>query len=130
MIYAEIKELEAGWRELAPDEVSRAETLLARASLFLDEIVEKYNIDATSKADALSVVCCDLVQRKMEAASALPIASYTETAGAFSETTSFQRKRKSWELYPEDLALLGVRNSKGGMVKIAIHNAEGDDIAW
>lgn len=130
MIYAELPQLEAGWRTLSESEAARAEVLLARASVFLDSIVEKYGIDAKAKRDALQIVCCDLVQRKLDGTSGMPISSFTETAGSFSETTSFFNRRKSWELYPEDLELLGVLRGKGRMVKVAIHDAKGDEIAW
>ena len=117
MTYAEISDLAAGWREMAPDEISQAETLLSRASLFLDGIVEQYGIDVDEKRDALTVVCCDLVQRKLESNSALPVTSSTQIAGPFSETVSFSGRRKSWELYPEDLQLLGVRNRRARVIE-------------
>lgn len=120
MVYAEISDLEAGWREMDPDEVSQAETLLSRASLFLDGIVDQYGIDVVDKEAALTVVCCDLVQRKLESNSALPITSTTQTAGPFSETTSYSSRRKSWELYPEDLQLLGVRNRRARIIEAEI----------
>lgn len=130
-IYATIDELEAGWRTLTPEEMTRAETLLERASLFLDVIVEQYHIDTTAKAAALSTVCCDLVQRKLETGSAIPISSVTQTAGAFSETKSYSTsKRKSWELYPEDKQMLGIINKGARMIGVAIHDEAGDEIDW
>lgn len=109
-MYAEISDLEAGWRDIASDETERAEELILRASAYLDTIVEKYDIDVNEKADALRIVCCDLVQRKMENASASAVSSVTQTAGAFSETTSYgSRGSASWRLYPEDKQLLGIK---------------------
>lgn len=109
-MYAEISDLEAGWRDIASDEIERAEELILRASAYLDTIVEKYDIDVNEKADALRIVCCDLVQRKMENASASAVLSVTQTAGAFSETTSYgNRGSASWRLYPEDKQLLGIK---------------------
>lgn len=131
MTYATIEELEAGWRTLTPEERERAQTLLERASLYLDWVVDRYHIDPIAKRAALATVCCDLVQRKLETGSATPISSTTTTAGAFSETKTFKISgRKSWELYPEDLQLLGVSKKGGGMIKTAIHNAGGEQIEW
>lgn len=130
MIYATVEELAAGWRPLTPEEELRAKTLLKRASLYLDVIVEQYNIDVVKKAEALSSVCCDLVQRKLESVSAAQVSSVTQTAGAFSETVSYSSNRKSWELYPEDEKFLGIRKKGGGMIKPAMHDSRGNIIDW
>lgn len=131
MTYANIEDLEAGWRQLLDDEKSRATSLLERASIFLDEIVNKYHIDVEAKAQALKFVCCDLVQRKLENASALPVKSETQQAGPFMQTRTYSfARRKSWELYPEDLEFLGVRSSGAGSIKVAIHNKGGEEIDW
>lgn len=132
-IYATIDDLESGWRSLTPEEAKIAETLLKRASLYLDAyVVEPHNIDVDAKADALTIVCCDLVQRKLESGSAIAVSSETLIAGPFSQTTSYaNRGHKSWELYPEDLKLLGITSAhKAGTIPIAIHNRAGDEIEW
>lgn len=131
MAYATVEQLEAGWRTLTESEADRAEVLLDRASAFLDAQIDRYHIDAVKYADALAVVCCDLVQRKMERPTAVPVSSETHTVGPFSETMSYAHPtRKSWELYPEDLAMLGVSKSRWGTIKVAIHDRSGDTIAW
>lgn len=113
MNYAEITDLASGWRELTPDEVSRGETLITWASVYLDTIVEQYGIDVNEKANALRIVCCELVRRKMESASELQLASLTQTAGAFSETKSYtSSKIQSWRLYPEELEMLGIKQRR------------------
>lgn len=109
-MYAELSDLEAGWHDIASGDVERAEELILRASAYLDTIVEKYDIDVNEKADALRIVCCDLVQRKMENASASAASAITQTAGSFSETISYgTRGSASWRLYPEDKQLLGIK---------------------
>lgn len=128
--YATIQDLEAGWRTLTEDEARRAETLLERASLFLDGKIEQYRIDPIAKAAALRTVCCDLVQRKLETPTSAPIQSETRTAGAFSETVSYSSHRKSWELYPEDLELLGAHSKRARSRKIVIHDKAGEAIDW
>lgn len=114
MMYAEITDLEAGWREMDPDEIPQAEELLARSSVYLDTIVEKYGIDIDEKADALRIICCDLTQRRMEHATSAQITSETMTTGTYSETTSYGSKGSySWRLTDEDRQLLGI--SHGGI---------------
>ncbi|WP_165055045.1 MULTISPECIES: hypothetical protein [unclassified Adlercreutzia] len=109
MMYAEITDLEAGWREMDPDEVSQAEELLMRSSIYLDTIVEQYGIDTGEKADALRIVCCDLTQRRMEHATSARIVSETMTTGTYSETTNYGVKGSySWRLTDEDKRLLGI----------------------
>lgn len=112
MNYAETSDLAAGWRELDPDEVSRAETLISWASVYLDSVVAQYGIDVVEKEQALKIVCCELVRRKMESATELPLSSITQTAGAFSETRSFSGKIQSWKLYPEEMAMLGIKQKQ------------------
>ena len=131
MAYATVEDLEAGWRTLTESEADRAAVLLDRASAFLDAQIARYHIDAVAYANALTTVCCDLVQRKMERPTSVPVSSETHSVGPFSETTSYAYpSRKSWELYPEDLAMLGVSKSRRGTVKGAIHDASGDLIDW
>lgn len=127
MAYTTVEELEAGWRTLTDSEARQAEVLIERASLYLDEVVSRYRIDAVEKRAALGVVCCDLVQRKMESLSANPLSAVTQTAGAFSETKSYAKPyRKSWELYPEDLAYLGVYRGTGRVIQVAVHGPGGE----
>lgn len=120
MIYAEITDLEAGWRQMDPDEVSQAEELLARSSVYLDIIVDQYDIDVTEKSDALRIVCCDLTQRRMEHSTSAHITSETMTTGTYSETTSYGSKGSySWRLTDEDKELLGIKN-RGGFALISM----------
>lgn len=122
MAYATVDDLEKYWRPLSESEEDQAAALLDVASIYLDEVIEKYDIDATAKADALNYVCCELVRRKMEAAAAVPLSSITQQAGSFSETITYSgSKRQSWELYPEDLDLLGVKRTKIRMVHAAVN---------
>lgn len=122
MAYATADDLERYWRTLSESEETQASALLDVASLFLDEYVDKYDIDTTAKADALTYVCCELVRRKMESATAVPYSSITQTAGSFSETISYGgSRRQSWELYPEDEKLLGIKHPKFDTVPVAIH---------
>ena len=134
MAYATVEQLETRWRALDADEQLKASALLDDASAYLDVQIEKYGIDAEARAAVISSLCCDLVQRRMdgmETNSAL--SAITQTAGAFSETWSYaaSSRRKSWELYPEDLEMLGVVKGGFRMIPVAVHKPwSGDEIAW
>lgn len=133
MAYATIEQLETRWRDLTTAEETRASALLDDASAFLDVQIAKYGIDAEEKAAVLTSLCCDLVQRRMESMEAnTSLSALTQTAGAFSETLSFSNtRRKSWELYPEDLEMLGVVKGGFTMLPVAIHRSwSGDEIEW
>ena len=106
--YAEVEDLEARWRALGDSEAARAEVLLADASVFLASVVERYGVDADAKAGALKILCCDWVQRKMEAAAAQPLSSVSMQANGFMQTLSYAGKASKFRLFPEDLELLGV----------------------
>ena len=133
MAYATVSDLENRWRVLTTEEEAKASALVDDASAFLDVQIEKYRIDAEAKAAVLKSLCCDLVQRRMESQEAnTSLSALTQTAGAFSETLSFSTKRrKSWELYKEDLEMLGVVKGGFTMIPVAIHRPwSGDEIEW
>lgn len=95
-------------------ERSRIESLLDKASAKLDEIVKEYGVDASAKASALEEVCCNMVNRRVRAASATPLSSVTHQAGGFSETYNYAvSTRVGWQLYPEDYDAIGV--ASGGV---------------
>lgn len=129
--YATVDQLEAGWRPLTDAERTRAAELIDRASAYLDSIIDEHGIDAGAKAAALRIVCCDMVQRKMEAAAIAPVSSVTQQAGGFAQTTSYAHPvAKGWKLWPEDLALLGVKPGRARFVKVAVHDGGGDQVDW
>lgn len=64
MAYATIEQLEVSWRDFAPFEVPHIEQALADASVFLDCLLEKSGKSAADcSADALRIVCCNIVRR-------------------------------------------------------------------
>lgn len=129
--YATVGDLEVGWRKLAEDEMARAGELLARASAYLSALLERNGLSENGRADALRIVCCDMVQRKMEAAAIAPVSSVTQQAGSFGQTIAYARPvAKGWKLWPEDLELLGIKNKRAGCMRVAIHDAGGDELDW
>lgn len=106
--YASVEDLQSRWRPLSETEASRAAVLLADASVFLGSVVERHGVDAEAKAGALRILCCDLVQRKMEAAAAQPLSSVSMQANGFMQTLSYAGQARKFRLFDEDLELLGV----------------------
>lgn len=97
---------------------ARVEALLEKASAKLSTIVQEYSIDETGKSDELEEVCCNLVNRRMRAASAAPLSSVTHQAGGFSETYNYAvSTRVGWQLYQEDYEAIGV--PMGGVACVA-----------
>lgn len=117
--YAEIDAYEVFFGAVAGSaERERIEALLGKASAKLAEIVEENGIDASAKAAALEEVCCNMVNRRVRAASAAPVSAVTHQAGGFSETYSYAvPTRVGWQLYPEDYEAIGA--STGGVACVA-----------
>lgn len=129
--YANVDRLESGWRKLADDERARAAELLARASAYLSALLKRNGLFESGREEALRIVCCDMVQRKMEAAAIAPVSSVTQQAGSFGQTIAYARPvAKGWKLWPEDLELLGIRRKRAGCMRVAIHGAGGDELDW
>lgn len=106
--YATVEDLEARWRALSESERARADVLIGDACVYLSSVVGRYGIDEEEKADALRIVCCDLVQRKMDSSGPWPVKSETQQAGPYSVTSTFATGTRKFRLYSEDLDLLGV----------------------
>ena len=116
--YADIEAYEVYFGPVGGSEQDRIESLLGKASEKLAGIVEAYGIDEEARAAELEEVCCNLVNRRVRSASAMPLSSVTHQAGAFSETYSYAvSTRVGWQLYPEDYEALGV--SVGGVACVA-----------
>lgn len=62
--FAGPKDLEARWRPLSATETTRAEALLADASLIVDAEIERKGCPRPAK-DLLKVVVCQMVERAM-----------------------------------------------------------------
>lgn len=99
-------------------ERNRISSLLEKASDKLDEVVAEYGVDETARAAALEEVCCNMVNRRVKAAAAVPISSVTHQAGGFSETLNYATSaRVGWQLYPEDYEALGA--TTGGVACVS-----------
>lgn len=99
-------------------ERERVEALLEKASAKVSSIVIEYGVDEGAHAADLEELCCNLVSRRMRAASAMPLSSVTHQAGGFSETYNYAvSTRVGWQVYPEDYESIGVQT--GGVACVA-----------
>lgn len=110
MLYAEVKDVEGGFRELSKDEQTRCAALLAEAVV----IIDAYNPGAS--ADAKKLVSCRMVRRQLgesdsEGGVSFPMGATQGTATALGYSQSWTMSGgSSGELYLSKLEkkLLGV----------------------
>ena len=117
--YADIETYEVYFGPVSGDvERERVEALLDKASAKIASIVSEYDVDEEAHAADLEEMCCNLVSRRMRAASSMPLSSVTHQAGGFSETYNYAvSTRVGWQIYPEDYESIGV--SIGGVACVA-----------
>ena len=128
--FATVEDLASRWRPLTGAEAERAEVLLDDASVYLRSVCAPRSVDLEEKADALRIVCCDLVQRKMQAPDGAPVSSVTQQGGPYSATVSYAVTARKFRLFDEDYELLGIRRGgRARMVPVAIHDERGD-VIW
>lgn len=114
MIYANFKDVEAGFRRLSEEEKEKCESLLAEAGI----VIDAYNLEADENVKRL--VSCRMVRRLLgdssENALAFPVGSTQGTASALGYSQSWTMSGGSTgELYLSRLEkkLLGVGDRIG-----------------
>ena len=113
MTYAEVLDVEAGFRALSKDEQERCSALLSEAAV----IIDAYNPDAGE--DAKRLVSCRMVRRQLgesEGGVSFPVGSTQGTATALGYSQSWTMSGgSSGELYLSKLEkkLLGVGSRLG-----------------
>ena len=115
MLYAEVKDVEGGFRELSKDEQTRCAALLPEAAV----IIDAYNPGAS--ADAKKLVSCRMVRRQLGESDSgggvsFPMGSTQGTATALGYSQSWTMSGgSSGELYLSKLEkkLLGVGSRIG-----------------
>lgn len=115
MVYAEVKDVEAGFRALSKDEQTRCTALLEEAAVIID------SCNADASADAKRLVSCRMVRRQLgegdsEGGVSFPMGSTQGTATALGYSQSWTMSGgSSGELYLSKLEkqLLGVGNRIG-----------------
>lgn len=115
MAYAEVKNVESGFRALSKDEQSRCMALLEEAAVIID------SCNADASADAKRLVSCRMVRRQLgegdsEGGVSFPMGSTQGTASALGYSQSWTMSGgSSGELYLSKLEkqLLGIGNRIG-----------------
>ena len=109
--FADVTDLEARWRVLAPDEVERAAVLLADASAMVRALVP--TVDDRIEAGLLDPVIvtrvvCAVVKRQMLAGDELEgVASETNVAGPFTVQLGYANPTGDAYMTKAELTLLG-----------------------
>ncbi len=136
MIYAGVADYEARYGTLGESEASRVELLLSDASMKIDALVEKYDINVCCKSDVLNAMCCEYVRYQMQFSAGSGVSAVTHQAGSFMETYTMRTELSfgRWAVrYFGDALGIDERGKAAG-VKIAIHDRDGviaDDLnAW
>lgn len=112
--FAEVSDLEARWRPLNPEESTRAGVLLEDASSMLR--VELPEIDArldavppTLDAGIPRMIVCKMVQRAMQSgAEGAAVTALQQTAGPFSQSTSYANPQGDLYLSKAERKMLGL----------------------
>lgn len=126
MAYATVEDYEARYGTLGESEAARVEVLLDDASLKVDALVERHQVDAEAKADVLTALTCEYVHYKLQFAIGSNVSAVTHQAGSFMETLSMRSELgfDKWAMrYYGDV--LGISGGTASSVKIAIHDRNG-----
>lgn len=123
--FAEVSDLEARWRPLAPDERLRAAVLLEDASVLLR--AESPTIDArlaseppTLDAGIPRMIVCKMVQRAMQSgADAAAVSALQQTAGPFSQSVTYSNPSGELYLTKSERKMLGVGTQRAFSIDLA-----------
>lgn len=125
MGYATVEDYEARYGTLGESEAARVQVLLDDASLKVDALVERYQIDAQEKAPVLEAMTCDYVHYQTQFAVGSNVSAVTHQAGAFLETYSMRSELgfDKWvrRYYGDTLGLAPLATT----LKVAIHDVNG-----
>ena len=114
--YATVDDLSTFWRPIEESETSRATELLALASSRLRLYASQSDIDLDAKAadnedyaDALKWVVMEAVKRAMSTpVDSLPVDSYSQSAGPYSENYKFTNPSGDLWFKKNELKTLGI----------------------
>lgn len=98
-VYATVEDLQSGWRDLSPEEITTATELLARASRKCRAEVPSLDARITNtkvEAELVGDIVCDMVKRALSSVDA-GLTQVSETAGPFTQSRTFSNP--SGDLY-------------------------------
>lgn len=121
MVFAEVSDIEARWRELTEAEQARAEVLIEDASAMLSDRVTVDAEDA-EQAALLKMVCCNAVIRVLASdTAAAGVDTMSMTAGPYSQSWNYNStagelviKKREWEMLGVSSAFIGSIRAKIG----------------
>ena len=110
--FATIKDLEAEWRPLSPDETETAERRLATASLLIRRLkpsMDAEMLDDEVLREVVTFVVCDMVKNSMNTAE-VPhgVSQFTNSTGPFSQTMQFSNPGENLYFKKMHRRLLGL----------------------
>ena len=124
MEYITINELIAMWREMTPEEISRAEQLipLVCASLRMEAKKVEKDLDAMVEADedlklVAKSVTGDVVARALlQSTNQEPLSQFSQTAGGYTVSGTYLNAGGGLFIKKSELARLGIKRQRfGGM---------------
>lgn len=120
--YATVEDLEKRWRPLTDAEKARAQVLLEDASLRIRQACKHLPEPDADGLLARKIVACNMVMRAMSTDVSQPIgaSSLTQTAGSFSQSTSWSGPASTLYLSKEDKILLGIGYSRAANVNLIV----------
>lgn len=110
IVFANVEDLQKGWRTLKDDEVEQAETLLRRASAQLVALMERKGvaIDISDEVQVINLetVTCNMVRRVLDSIGG--VQSVSQGIGATNASLTFANPDASIYLSKADRELLGL----------------------
>lgn len=126
MEYATVEDYEARYGTLGESEAARVQVQLDDASLKVDALVARYDVDASAKAGVLTAMTCEYVHYQRQFAVGSNVSAVTHQAGSFMETYSMRSELgfDKWaRRYYGDA--LGIAAGAASTLKVAIHDRSG-----
>lgn len=115
LYFATVDDLQSGWRELKPDEVAIAQTLIERASAKIAALLSSHNITVNVSDEIqmvnLTAVTCNMVKRVFNAAGN-GVQSISQGIGATSASLTLLNADESLYLSKSDRETLGLTGGK------------------
>lgn len=113
MAYASVSDIEARWRVLSSDELSRATALLEDAATIIDAYC------TVEDCDAARVVSCNMVIRAMSASSmdAFGLSQSSMTAGPYTQSWTYSNPSGDMYLTKAEKKMLGISAGYIGTIR-------------
>lgn len=132
--FATPEQLEERWRALTDEEQPRAAALLKDASVLMASAMAIHGVDYANAesplAEALVVVCCNMVRRVMAVDVNMPYANqHTQSAVGYSESFTYANPSGDMYMTKAEKQMLGCTGGKVYAIRPAINDGAGEGIA-